>query len=58
MSPYPPTLPPSLSPVLPAMAAGNCVVIKPSEIAGATAQAIAELLPKYLDSKAVKVRAI
>ena len=45
----------STSPVLPAIAAGNCVVIKPSEISAATAQALADLLPLYLDNDCVKV---
>ena len=46
----------SLSPLLPALAAGNCVVVKPSEISQATANAIADLLPKYVDNDCVKVR--
>ena len=45
----------SSSPVLPAIAAGNCVIIKPSEISAATAQALADLVPKYLDNDCVKV---
>lgn len=45
----------STSPVLPAIAAGNCVIIKPSEISAATAQALADLVPKYLDNDCVKV---
>ncbi|CAG9812694.1 unnamed protein product [Phaedon cochleariae] len=36
-------------PVVGAIAAGNCVIIKPSEVASATAQTLATLLPKYLD---------
>ena len=32
-----------------AIAAGNCVIIKPSEIASATSNIIATLLPRYLD---------
>lgn len=39
----------TLLPVVGAIAAGNCVVIKPSEIAPATAKIIAELIPKYLN---------
>lgn len=39
----------SLSPVCGAIAAGNCVVIKPSELSPATAKLIEELIPKYLD---------
>lgn len=45
---YPLQLP--LLPLSGAIAAGNCVIVKPSELSPATAQAIAELLPKYLDS--------
>jgi aldehyde dehydrogenase (NAD+) len=44
-----------LSPLVGALAAGNCVVGKPSEVAPATAAALAELLPKYLDTDAVAV---
>lgn len=44
-----------LSPLIPAIAAGNCAVIKPSEIAGATSRLLAELIPKYLDERAVRV---
>lgn len=32
-----------------AIAAGNTVVLKPSEITPATSQLMAELFPKYLD---------
>jgi len=45
----------SLSPMLPAIAAGNCGVIKPSEISPATADALAALIPKYLDPHCFKV---
>ena len=45
----------TLAPVLPAIAAGNCVIIKPSEISPASAKAMEELVPKYLDPKCVKV---
>ncbi|MFI5828215.1 aldehyde dehydrogenase family protein [Streptomyces sp. NPDC051578] len=44
-----------LSPVVGALAAGNCVVAKPSELAPATSRAVADLLPRYLDSEAVAV---
>lgn len=37
-----------LIPLVGAIAAGNCVIIKPSEISGATANLMAELIPKYL----------
>lgn len=45
----------SLLPVSGAIAAGNCVIIKPSEIASATAQVIADLVPKYLDNECYQV---
>ncbi|XP_052201188.1 aldehyde dehydrogenase family 3 member H1 [Diospyros lotus] len=45
----------SLDPVIGAVAAGNAVVLKPSEIAPATSALIAKLLRKYMDTSAVKV---
>ncbi|WFD35210.1 hypothetical protein MCUN1_002060 [Malassezia cuniculi] len=50
---YPITV--QLGPVVPAIAAGNTVVIKPSELAPHSAQLIAELVPKYLDPQTVRV---
>ncbi|WP_411107716.1 aldehyde dehydrogenase family protein [Streptomyces sp. cmx-4-9] len=44
-----------LAPVVGALAAGNCVVAKPSELAPATSRAVAGLLPRYLDRDAVAV---
>lgn len=44
-----------LGPMIGALAAGNCVVLKPSEHAPASSEAMAELLPKYLDPEAVAV---
>jgi aldehyde dehydrogenase (NAD+) len=44
-----------LAPLVPALAAGNTVVLKPSEVAPATADAIARLLPDFLDGRAVQV---
>ncbi|CAH0764290.1 unnamed protein product [Diatraea saccharalis] len=44
-----------LLPVAGAIAAGNAVVMKPSELAVASAQFIAEMVPKYLDNDAVVV---
>lgn len=35
-------------PMVAAIAAGNCVILKPSEISAATSRLIAELVPKYL----------
>lgn len=45
----------TLAPVVAAIAAGNCVVVKPSENAPATARLLADLLPRYLDPDAVAV---
>lgn len=44
-----------LVPMAAAIAAGNCVVGKPSELAPATSAAIARLVPRYLDSRAVAI---
>jgi aldehyde dehydrogenase (NAD+) len=44
-----------LAPVAGALAAGNAVVAKPSELAPATSAAVARLLPRYLDADAVAV---
>ncbi|WP_245960825.1 aldehyde dehydrogenase family protein [Wenzhouxiangella sediminis] len=44
-----------LSPLIPALAAGNCAVLKPSEVAPATSRLMAELVPRYLDERAVRV---
>jgi len=38
-----------------AIAAGNCVMIKPSELAPATSALLARLLPEYLDPDCIKV---
>jgi aldehyde dehydrogenase (NAD+) len=43
------------SPLVGAIAAGNCVLLKPSELAPATSELIAELVPKYLDNNSIKV---
>lgn len=45
----------TLLPVSGAIAAGNCVIIKPSEVSAATAKIIAELVPKYLDQDCYQV---
>lgn len=45
----------SLSPLAGAVAAGNAVVMKPSEIATAVETLLAELIPQYLDPHAVRV---
>ncbi|MFJ8887907.1 aldehyde dehydrogenase family protein [Streptomyces sp. NPDC102402] len=44
-----------LAPVAGALAAGNTVVAKPSELAPATSAALARLLPEYLDGDTVTV---
>lgn len=45
----------TLAPYIAALAAGNCAVLKPSELAPATSEIIATLIPKYLDSSTVAV---
>ncbi|WP_414601893.1 aldehyde dehydrogenase family protein [Micrococcus sp.] len=44
-----------LGPLVPALAAGNTVVVSPSEKAPATARALQELLPQYLDPALISV---
>lgn len=44
-----------LGPVVAALAAGNAVVMKPSELAPATSATFARLVPDYLDARAVTV---
>lgn len=39
----------SFQPLIGAIAAGNSVLLKPSELTPACSQLIAELIPKYLD---------
>ena len=45
----------SLAGMSAAITAGNCVVIKPSEMAPATSALLARLVPKYMDPDCVKV---
>ncbi len=45
----------ALSPLVAAIAAGNCVVVKPSELAPASSALMADLLPQYVDPEAVMV---
>lgn len=44
-----------LAPLAAALAAGNAVVCKPSEVAPVTSAALARILPEYLDTSAVAV---
>jgi gamma-glutamyl phosphate reductase len=43
-------------PLVGALAAGNAVVLKPSEITQASCALMADIVPRYLDPKAVQVR--
>jgi aldehyde dehydrogenase (NAD+) len=45
----------TLTPLAGALAAGNCAVVKPSELAPASSALLARLLPRYLDPEAVRV---
>ncbi|XP_032496558.1 aldehyde dehydrogenase family 3 member B1 isoform X2 [Phocoena sinus] len=45
----------SLEPLVGALAAGNCVVLKPSEISKGTEKVLAEVLPRYLDQSCFAV---
>ncbi|KAL3525325.1 hypothetical protein ACH5RR_013697 [Cinchona calisaya] len=45
----------SLDPVIGAISAGNTVVLKPSELAPACSSFLANTIPHYLDSQAIKV---
>lgn len=44
-----------LAPLAAALAAGNTAVLKPSEVAPSVSDALAELVPAYLDERAVQV---
>jgi len=44
-----------LAPLVAVIAAGNCAIVKPSELAPATSTLLANLIPKYLDNSAVSV---
>lgn len=44
-----------LAPLVAVIAAGNCAIVKPSELAPATSKLIAKLIPQYLDPQAVSV---
>jgi len=45
----------TLAPAIAAIAAGNCVVIKPSEVTPTCEALLAQLVAKYLDPTAVRV---
>lgn len=45
----------TLAPAIAAIAAGNCMVLKPSELAEATSAFMARAIPKYMDSDAIAV---
>jgi aldehyde dehydrogenase (NAD+) len=44
-----------LAPLIGAIAAGNCAVLKPSEISEHTAHVLADLVPRYLDPECIAV---
>ena len=44
-----------VSPLIGAIAAGNCALIKPSELTPNTSSLLAEIIPEYMDSDAIKV---
>jgi aldehyde dehydrogenase (NAD+) len=43
------------APLVPALAAGNCAVLKPSEVTPTVSAVLADLVPQYLDQRAVTV---
>ena len=45
----------ALQPLAAALAAGNCAVVKPSEVAAATSELIARRLPEFVDPTCVEV---
>jgi aldehyde dehydrogenase (NAD+) len=45
----------ALVPLIGAIAGGNCVVLKPSEVAPATSRLLAEVLTQYLDGDCVQI---
>ncbi|HEX7375128.1 MAG TPA: aldehyde dehydrogenase family protein [Steroidobacteraceae bacterium] len=44
-----------MAPLVGAVAAGNCAVVKPSEVTAHTSAALARILPRYLDAEAFAV---
>jgi aldehyde dehydrogenase (NAD+) len=45
----------ALQPLVGAIAAGNCVVVKPSEVTPTCSAVMADLIPKYLDNDCIRV---
>lgn len=45
----------ALAPLVAAVSAGNCVVVKPSELAPACSALLARLIPEYVDPEAVRI---
>ena len=45
----------NLMPLMAAISAGCCAILKPSEIAAASQDLLADIIPKYLDSSAIRV---
>lgn len=45
----------TLAPLVGVVAAGNCAILKPSEVSPATSALLAEHLPAYLDPRCIKV---
>ncbi|WP_099022995.1 aldehyde dehydrogenase family protein [Mycolicibacterium palauense] len=45
----------SVAPLVAAVSAGNCAVLKPSELAPATSAVLTDLVPRYLDAQAIRV---
>ncbi|XP_076238719.1 aldehyde dehydrogenase type III isoform X5 [Calliopsis andreniformis] len=44
-----------LVPMIGAIAAGNCVIVKPSEISSASSELLSKIIPKYLDTECIHV---
>lgn len=45
----------TLAPAIAAIAAGNCVLLKPSEVSPASARLLCELLPRYMDPSCIRI---
>ena len=45
----------TLLPLIGAIVAGNCAIVKPSEVSPKTAEALEQLIPKYLDNDCYRV---